>query len=198
MVPRGNPTDRLLLILDLDETLIHARKTALDRPADFRVAQFHVYRRPGLDTFLRDVAQDFELAVWSSASDSYVEAIVENIFDDPSSLHFVWGRSRTSYQRIFSDSDEYERYLMGETVFRKQLKKVARRGWPLERILIVDDTPEKAAQNYGNAIYPRPYEGQEDDNELALLSAYLRTLKDVENVRALEKRNWRATVLKSG
>jgi len=47
---------RTLLILDLDETLIYATETALDRPADFSVYGYHVYRRPHLDAFLATCA----------------------------------------------------------------------------------------------------------------------------------------------
>ncbi|BCA59088.1 hypothetical protein HMP06_1857 [Sphingomonas sp. HMP6] len=65
----------------------------------------------------------------------------------------------------------------------------------MERVLIVDDTPEKCVQNFGNAIYPKPFEGSLEDNELRLLTAYLKTLKDEANVRRLEKRRWRDFVL---
>ena len=61
----------------------------------------------------------------------------------------------------------------------------------MKRTLIVDDTPEKVRQNYGNAIYIKPYVGAPDDRELASLADYLLTLKDAENVRGIEKRNWR-------
>nr|WP_052430468.1 NIF family HAD-type phosphatase [Sporocytophaga myxococcoides] len=37
---------RILLILDLDETVIHASKTQLDRQADFIVYNYHIYKRP--------------------------------------------------------------------------------------------------------------------------------------------------------
>lgn len=38
----------LLVVLDLDETLIHSSDHALDRDADFRVDRHHTYKRPGL------------------------------------------------------------------------------------------------------------------------------------------------------
>jgi RNA polymerase II subunit A small phosphatase-like protein len=57
--------------------------------------------------------------------------------------------------------------------------------------LIVDDTPHKSRQNYGNVIYPREYLGDAADDELPQLLRYLLQLKDAENVRTIEKRNWR-------
>jgi RNA polymerase II subunit A small phosphatase-like protein len=78
---------------------------------------------------------------------------------------------------------------VGRHEFANRLKKVVRRGFDLKRMLIVDDTPEKVSQHYGNAVYVRPYLGERNDTELASLVNYLLTLKDVVNVRLIENRN---------
>jgi TFIIF-interacting CTD phosphatase-like protein len=83
---------------------------------------------------------------------------------------------------------------LGEEGFIKDLKKVKRIGFPLERILFVDDTHSKMARNYGNAIYIQPFEGDHEDHELPKLLRYLETIHDVENFRKLEKRGWRHKV----
>lgn len=36
-----------------------------------------------------------------------------------------------------------------------------------------------------------PFEGSLEDKELNLLSKFLRSIKDLENVRKIEKRGWR-------
>ncbi|MEG3152861.1 HAD family hydrolase [Sphingomonas sp. ZT3P38] len=195
MPPARPSSPRTLLILDLDETLIYATEQPLDRPADFGVYGYHVYRRPHLDAFLAECAQHFELAVWSSASDDYVKAVVENIFPDPAVLHFIWGRSRATLRRVSPDDDGYMLDPWDHLHYLKPLTKVKKAGWPLQRVLIVDDTPEKCLRNYGNAIYPRSYEGAEDDIELGLLAPYLASLKDEPNVRSIEKRRWREAAL---
>jgi RNA polymerase II subunit A small phosphatase-like protein len=192
MSPLDSILDRILLILDLDETLIHAGEAPLDRAPDFTAYGYHVYRRPGLAEFLAACARHFELAIWSSASDAYVEAVVAEIFPDPSALRFVWGRSRatlrwTSNESHMLDPWDHQHYL-------KPLAKVKRAGWRLERVLIVDDTPAKCVRNYGNAVYVRPYEGEPEDIELRLLAGYLEGLKGVANVRTIEKRRWRESV----
>ena len=192
-VPRRDPpSDRILLILDLDETLIHARTAPLDRPADFELFGYHIYLRPHLAEFLDRCARHYELAVWSSASDDYVAAVVERIVPENPALHFAWGRSRATLRRLIGP-DEADFFVGPDHLhYLKPLTKVARRGWPLERILIVDDTPAKCRRNYGNAIYVQPFEGDPDDVELKLLAAYLEELKDCGNVRRIEKRGWRA------
>ena len=78
-----------------------------------------------------------------------------------------------------------------ETIYIKDLKKVKRLGYSLERILFVDDTPSKLARNYGNAIYVRTFEGAEGDSELPQLLKYLELIRHEQNYRALEKRGWR-------
>lgn len=79
-----------LLILDVDETLVFANEKPLaDREPDFQVGPYVVYRRPFLSEFLTTVTGWFDLAVWSSASGSYVHGIVAAIFAN-ASLHFVW------------------------------------------------------------------------------------------------------------
>ncbi|MDF7812239.1 HAD family hydrolase [Hymenobacter sp. YC55] len=193
--------DKLLLILDLDETLIHASSKELDRPADFTLFDYHIYIRPYLAEFLVGCSQHFRLAIWSSASDDYVAEVTKRIIPASIPLDFVWGRSRCTYcfdfkNAAFEDSGYTGYYNHYDYV--KVLKKLRRRGYDLDRVLIVDDTPSKAKRNYGNAIYPREYHGQLHDNELILLLRYLAQFKDVDNVRSIEKRDWQNRVALTG
>ncbi|MDJ0365388.1 HAD family hydrolase [Hymenobacter sp. H14-R3] len=185
--------DKPLLILDLDETLIHATAEKIRADFDFQVYQYFVYKRPGLTEFLTQCAVHFTLAVWSSASDDYVQAVVKQLFPGSLTPAFVWGRSRCTRFTVAEVEEEgfYSLDYSRKYEFAKRLKKVARRGYDLKRTLIVDDTPEKVSQNYGNAIYIKPYLGELTDNELPALADYLLLLKNAENVRNLEKRHWR-------
>lgn len=175
--------DRTLLILDVDETLIYATEQPLDREPDFGVGPYSIYRRPNLTEFLEASLQVFHVAVWSSSGVDYLTNVVENIFPKDASLAFVWDRSRC-VQRY--DSERLENY------FVKDLKKVKRLGFDLKRILIVDDTPQKAERNYGNAIYVPPFHGDLDDKELSRLGQFLKTLAGIPDVRTIEKRGWRS------
>lgn len=183
---------KILLILDLDETLIHATATKLGDDFAFQIYHYYVYKRPGLDAFIAGCAAKFQLAVWSSASDDYVAEVVKRIFPADIKLAFVWGRSRCT-PLVLPQIDEYGYYsLDGISHYEhaKLLKKVKRLGFDVNRILIVDDTPEKVRNCYGNAIYPMPFLGSPDDNELVMLVEYLDSLKATENVRSIEKRQW--------
>lgn len=184
--------NKILLILDIDETLIYATSEPLDYQADFKLFNYHVYKRPYLAAFIENIKADFLLAIWSSASDDYVEEIVKQIIPDDINLEFVWGRSRCTYQKniLIDEFGYYDDDSSNHYHYVKPLKKVKRKGFNLARILIVDDTPHKAHNNFGNAIYPREFKGNPADNELPLLATYLKLLKDTKNVRCIEKRNW--------
>ena len=177
-----NDEDKILLILDLDETLIHASEVCLDQDPDFKYENYFVYIRPGLANFLKRMSAHFELAIWSSADDIYVSELVEKIKPDEVDFQFVWSKSRCTLKRNY----KLDRYIN-----EKRLKKLKRRGYRIERMLIVDDSPEKVVANYGNAIYIMSFEGDKEDCELEKLSNYLISMKDDSNVRTIEKRWWR-------
>lgn len=173
--------ERKLLVLDLDETLVYADLQPLDREADFRIFEYHVYRRPYLDRFLRFCGARFRVAVWTSSSGDYAAEIVDRVFPEPEALEFVWSRARCS---IRFDPEEREQY------WQKRLKKLRRLGYALEQVIAVDDTPRKHEQNYGNLVRVREFLGDPADDELLRLEAYLLWLEHVPNVRAVEKRGW--------
>jgi TFIIF-interacting CTD phosphatase-like protein len=179
----NSENSRALLILDLDECLIHGSEAELHGEADFRVGPFYIYRRPGLSEFLSGASRLFDLAVWSSATSDYVEEIATRICPANTEWKFVWARDRCTSRKDWETQ---------ETVYIKDLKKVKRIGYSLDRILFVDDTAAKLARNYGNAIYIKPFEGNDRDSELEHLLAYLVSVQHVTNFRECEKRGWRS------
>ena len=179
------PDSPILLILDLDETLIHAMEEPLGHDHDFAVGPYVVYRRPHLAEFLAACSTCFRLAIWSSASDDYVRDVVGQIVPPEIELAFAWGRSRC-VRRL--DPESYE------TDYLKDLKKVRRLGYDLRRVLIIDDTPRKVRRHYGNAVYVPPFTGSPGDRMLPRLAGYLSSLRDEPDVRVLEKRGWLAVV----
>jgi TFIIF-interacting CTD phosphatase-like protein len=184
--------EKKLLILDLDETLVHAAETPLSRSPDFSVYDYAVYQRPHLDVFLTTCLDWFDVAIWTSSGSQYATAVVAAIFADPQVLKFVWTSNRCSLVHNYNydciDGD-YPAYYS-----RKPLKKVKRQGYQLASIIAIDDTPKKWEQSYGNLIRVNPFLGDETDLELKHLLIYLNTLKDVENIRTIEKRRWREQI----
>ena len=73
----------------------------------------------------------------------------------------------------------------------KNLEKVKRRGYRLERVLVIDDSREKIAGHYGNHLLVQPFLGDLEDTELRDVLPFLEWLQSVENFRSVEKRRWR-------
>ena len=164
------------------ETLIYGTEVELENAADFRVGRYHIYCRPFLAQFLCGVDQWYELGVWSSAVSDYVTAVAHAVCPAGITWRFVWGRERC-VRRVHSRSPH--------PIHLKDIRKIKRRGFDIHRTLIVDDSPIKLSRNYGNAIHISPFTGARNDCELLLLLAYVSSIRDVDNYRQLEKRNWK-------
>jgi|GEM_PF-659719 len=173
---------KLLVILDLDETLIHATLTP-SRSPDFRVLDYGVLMRPGLGAFLEELFTRYEVALWTASTKEYANAVLPHLCD-PQRFLFVWSRERCVNRRIVE---------LDEWVYVKDLKKVKRStGRSLDRVVLVDDSPEKAQRQYGNYIRVEAYEGDPGDRELPVLRQFLRSFDPVADVRPIEKRGWRS------
>jgi TFIIF-interacting CTD phosphatase-like protein len=181
-----------LLILDLDETLVYATETQLEREADFSVYDYHVYKRPYLDIFIKTCLDWFNVAVWTSSGSQYASKVVAAIFPDPQALKFVWTSDRCSV--VCNYNFDLIDGIYPQYYSRKPLKKVKRRGYNLESVIAIDDTPKKWEKSYSNLITVKPFEGDRSDCELKYLLVYLDILKHEANIRSVEKRGWRDRV----
>lgn len=175
---------RKLLVLDLDETLVHATERRLPVDEDFRVGPYYVYTRPHLTDFISAMMATFRVAVWTASSPEYARPVIERIFP-ADALEFVWTGERCTTARDW-DTGDYKTL--------KNLRKLKKRGYDLASVIAVDDTPEKYQRSFSNLVTVQEFLGDQADVELRLLTAYLSQLALVPNIRAVEKRNWRAQV----
>ena len=173
--------ERPLLVLDLDETLVHASEMPLAVPSFHTVGPYFLYLRPGLTDFIEQVARAYRLAVWTSSSPSYAEAVCPLVFTNSERLEFIWASDRCTPTRDFA-TDTW--------CHAKPLKKLKRLGYDLARVLVVDDSPEKHTRNHGNLVQVAPFTGDPLDTELLHLGQYLHELASVADFRTIEKRLW--------
>ena len=143
---------------------------------------------------------NYDIAVWTSGGAEYMRQVIENIFPRRGeSLVFAWSHGRITRRY---DPFLYTHYDV------KDLRKIRPLGYTLERTLIVDDTRRKAERNYGNLVAVRPFEGclrgadgkeeeeeEARDDELLVLAKYLGVVSSCSNYRAIEKRDWRSSVI---
>lgn len=164
---RAHRMPRRLVIFDIDETLVHATMNKLPVEHDFVVGRYFIHERPHLRRLLEFASARFDLAVWSSSSTEYVAAVVERLFSQSHQLKFVWSVDRCT-QRTDPKTNGY--------VYIKDLRKIQGQGYALDRVTIVDDSPEKIQRQPRNHLLVKPYLGEPEDNELLKVEAQLAAL----------------------
>lgn len=167
-----------LLLLDLDETLIHSTTKKLNNKETFLFENYFVYTRPHLNWFLNEISNHFRIGIWSAADELYVSTIVEQILPKDFKLEIMWGQNWCNYK------------LNGETntyVYEKDVNNLTKLNFKLNEILLVDDSLYNTNLNKENAFLIKPFFGDTNDQELKTLFDYLLTLRDLEDIRNLNR-----------
>ena len=172
---------KILLVFDIDETLIYATTDKLQILEDFTIGNYYVYKRPYLDELLLETSKMYDLGIWSSGTADYVAEIARQIRPEGTGFKFTWSREHCTMHYDLQWNDYF---------YLKKLSKLAKFGYSLEKILMIEDTPQNLKQNYSNAVIVSKFTGVPDE-ELLHLKNYLYSFKDVENVRKIEKRHWK-------
>jgi RNA polymerase II subunit A small phosphatase-like protein/ubiquitin-like domain-containing CTD phosphatase 1 len=184
------PAPRPLLVLDLDETLWHG----IPDPAMPDELRFLL--RPRLKFFLEAVDEHYDLAVWTAASEDWMRAGLQTIaseahFDLAGRAFFLWHRDRCTWRR--NELGDYE--------LRKPARKFKARWirarYPSQRVLAVDDQGSNYECGYGHLVRVSSWTGDREDRELEALAEYLVSIAAEPDLRRLEKRHWRSTVLRT-
>jgi len=178
-----------LLVLDLDETLIHTvepsdKSQTLWEPFCRTSEGYKVHIRPGLHDFLEGVLTRFEaVGIWTAGTQDYAEEILDLIISPNQFLKikFVYFRNRCSLQRDLETNDFW---------WIKDIKKLKKFGFDKKQILFVDDKAAGLKKSYGNLIKVPEFNGDPNDQILQKLLIYLDEIGNVENVRSIEKRTW--------
>ena len=133
MVESVNPSTglkRKLLVLDLDETLIHTAYAPI--PSIELKAQrgyFYLYERPCLREFLDGCLAEYNLAIWSASKADYVRWIIRSTV--LSEYRFVFVNTRKNCKRIFGKD--------GRVEYQKDLSPYLSQ---YEKVIMLDDVPK--------------------------------------------------------
>ena len=195
---------RGLILLDLDETLIHSEEFPRLAPSmkdfDFKVSfesdnsfWYMTKKRPFLKEFLEFLFTNFDVGIWTASGEDYALKIIENIGIDKSKLKCFYTKENCSLRLDYETNRYYG---------LKNLQKLKKKGWAksytnrtgnireLNKILIVDDISETAINNTDNLVLIKPFYFDDKDTELLKLISYLKKIKDESNYRRIDKRNW--------
>ncbi|XP_002985977.2 probable C-terminal domain small phosphatase [Selaginella moellendorffii] len=167
------------LVLDIDETLIHAHKATaslkLFSGKTLPLQRYLVAKRPGVDTFLDEMSKIYEIVVFTRAVKPYADRILDRL--DPTGNLFT--------HHLYRDSCSPK-----EVRGKKVVKDLSRLGRDLRHTVIVDDKPESFCLQPSNGLVIRAFKNRKGHkyDELKKISNLLKEIARVEDVRqALEK-----------
>jgi len=171
-LPQGQKP-RKCLVLDLDETLVHSSFTPVP-DADFVISielenvvhRVYIRKRPGVDEFLRAVAQKFELVVFTASLSKYADPLLD-----------VLDYDRLVSKRLFREAcvQHYGNYV----------KDLTHLGRTLESSIIIDNSPFSYMFQPDNAIAITSWFDDRSDRQLYELLSLLDSLVDVDDVRTV-------------
>lgn len=151
------------LVLDLDNVLIHSDWT--------RGRGWRTFKRPGADEFIKDLAQYFELVVYTSQLPTYADPILDRL--DP---------QRMIQYRLYRDSTNY--------VDGKHVRDLSKLNRDLRQVLMITADTDAYSLQPENAIKLKKWKTNEKEDTtlldmLPFLEAIVRT--NVPDVRAVVK-----------
>ncbi|KAJ1928028.1 hypothetical protein IWQ60_002443 [Tieghemiomyces parasiticus] len=175
LLPPLLPSDqgKKCLVLDLDETLLHSSFRVVDNPdyivpvkLEGQTHNVYVLKRPGVDEFMRQVGEAFEVVVFTASLSKYADPVLDLL-----DMHKV------VRHRLFRESC----ILYGGNY----VKDLSRMGRPLTDLIIVDNSPASYAFHPNNAIPITTWFNDTHDTELLDLVPFLMDLKDVLDVSSV-------------
>lgn len=152
------------LVLDLDETLVHSSfkpvqnsDFTVDIELESVVYKVFVSKRPGVDFFLQQVAQKFEVVVFTASLAKYADPVIDLL--DPTGLIGA---------RLFRDSCVFH--------YGNYVKDLTHLGRNINTTIIVDNSPFSYMFQPENAIPIRSWFSDITDRDLLQLLPLLDTL----------------------
>lgn len=168
-----------LLVLDMDETLLHSDFVTGRNGYDVSIVNdsgrryyVNILLRPHLSTFLDEVSKLFNLALFTASEEYYASEIIEHF--DPEDRYFCCKLFR---QHCIQNEDEA--YVKDLRIFRN---------FNLKDVLIVDNSPNCFLNQLGNGIPIVDYTGDSTDTELLSLLDYLRAVWSSKNMAVTNRK----------
>jgi len=139
-IPKGG-SDKLTLVLDLDETLVHCRPERIEGVLhDFTVSfeetrsTGYIYVRPFARLFLDIVSRLCEVVVFTASSHSYADQVLDTLDPDGKCVN-----ARLYRQHCTEVAGGF-------------VKDVQRLGRPMDKVVLVDNSPVSLAMSPDNGV----------------------------------------------
>jgi Dullard-like phosphatase family protein len=165
-LPESHIPGRKTLILDLDETLIHAdfegafsqHDTLINFSYGGEDLVVPILIRPGLLEFLHNISQEFEIFVFTASVKEYADAVLNQL--DPENKYFKF-RFYRQHCTNFNNK-----------VFVKDLRILSNR--QEHNLILVDNSLYSFANQISNGVLINSFYNDKDDRELFNLFSYLK------------------------
>lgn len=181
---------RKTLILDLDETLIHslARTSPRISTAQLKMIEikinnvstlYYVYKRPCCDYFLKEIANWFDLQIFTASVQEYADPIIDWLESE------IVTSKATPLGPLF-----LKRYYRNDCTYRKGVGYVKdlSKFFPreeLKNVLILDNSPVSYAKHERNAVMIEGWINDTSDRDLLNLLPMLYGLSMAIDVRLI-------------
>ena len=176
------------LILDLDETLIHSDMDFLSKTKNYDMVLeifdneinknvlLPIFLRPGLFEFLDYVSENFELILFTSSEQLYADTIIN--FIEKNKKYFSIKLYRDSC--IFIEPGLNIKDLRIFLPYRK-----------MEDIIMIDNSLFSFCNQLNNGILITSFFEDKNDDFLNNLKEYLKIIKDMNDIRELNKQSFK-------
>lgn len=161
----------MIIILDVDETLIHSSTEPIDNGNKYVILNsFYVYLRPQVIEFLSLLSydSDYILAIWSAGSYEYVHSIIEYLFKGLPPP--IWIMTRNNCDKDINKPLSF--------AVKNHNKLYPNYPISINDLLLIDDRDNVTKFNELNHLTIREYEGEKYDNELIKLYEFLDENRD--------------------
>ncbi|KAK9764370.1 Nuclear envelope morphology protein 1 [Basidiobolus ranarum] len=171
-----------ILVLDLDETLIHSTSRGTSHEADYMIeiridnhaCLYYVFKRPHVDYFLSKVCEWYKVVVFTASVAEYADPVIDWLEAT------VMARYNLK-KKIFAGRYFRESCIYRNGAFIKDLTKIEA---DLSKIALVDNSPITYSYNQDNAIPIQSWMNDNSKDEALLeLLPFLDALRFVHNLR---------------
>ncbi|KAG2113037.1 NIF-domain-containing protein [Suillus discolor] len=160
------------LVLDLDETLVHSNFMPVPDP-DFVVPveienhwhNMYVQKRPGVDEFLRQMGELYEVVVYTASLGSYADPVMDHLDIYNAVSHRLFRESCFRYRGNY-------------------VKDLSQLGRPMADTIIIDNSPASYIFHPNNAVPISSWFNDPHDTELIDICPLLADLSDTKDVRS--------------
>ncbi len=174
---------KLNVVLDLDETLIHAEHKGVIMENCVAFCQFEdykIYKRPFVDEFLNIVFNRYNVYIWTAAYKSYAKFVLAHLLDP---------KNQIPIKILTKDDTMIKKELTGlyyDDNTAVKIKPLGKLHCNLARTVLIDDTKSCFSLDPLNGIQIIKFddpETQYDDKELLFILKKLDQASDLNDVR---------------